>query len=380
MSLPAAFRALVRKEVYHILRDRRTLFVVLAMPVVQMVLFGYALQTDVEEIRLLVVDPTPDVRTRAIVERFRAVPEYRIVEVTGDAGAVEDRLGRGAADQALLLESRLGAGLASAGGAAALVVTDASSPVTASSMEGFATGVLAQWARDVGGTTGTRRTAAPDRGGARVVGAMHFAFNPTLESQLLFVPGLLAFILTIVSALMTAITVAREKETGTLELLLVSPLEARHVIPGKVLPYLGLAFLNALTTLALAYWLFGVPVRGSLTLLLAECVLYVAVCLALGVLISTRTPTQRTAMLGVILGTMLPTAVLSGMIFPIESMPGWLQPVTLLVPARWFIEVVRGVMLKGATLETLWLQTAVLAVMTGALLAAAVRSFRTQAA
>lgn len=212
------------------------------------------------------------------------------------------------------------------------------------------------------------------------MGATHFAFNPTLESQLLFVPGLLAFILTIVSALMTAITVAREKETGTLELLLVSPLEARHVIPGKVLPYLGLAFLNALTTLALAYWLFGVPVRGSLALLLAECVLYVAVCLALGVLISTRTPTQRTAMLGVILGTMLPTAVLSGMIFPIESMPGWLQPVTLLVPARWFIEVVRGVMLKGATLETLWLQTAVLAVMTGALLAAAVRSFRTQAA
>ena len=373
MSGLAAFRGLVQKEVFHILRDRRTLFVVLAMPVVQMILFGYALQTDVEEVRLLVVDPVPDVRTREIVRRFRAVPEYRSVEVLRRDAGVAERFADGSADQAVLLEPGFARAARSPEGAHALVVTDAASPVTAPSMEGYAEGVLASWRRDELARRGA--AAAPPAG---VEARTRFAFNPTLESQILFVPGLLAFILTIVSALMTAITVAREKETGTMETLLVSPLRPAHIIPGKALPYLGLAFLNALTTLALAVWVFGVPIRGSFLLLLAESVLYIAVCLALGVLISTRTPSQRTAMLGVILSTMLPTAVLSGMIFPVESMPGWLQPLTLLVPARWFIEVIRGVMLKGAGLETLWTQTAILAAMTGALLLAGVRSFRTR--
>lgn len=373
MSGLAAFRGLVLKEVFHVLRDRRTLFVVLAMPVVQMILFGYALQTDVEEIRLLVVDPAPDAATREVVERFRAVPEYRIVDVGRSGRDVATAFRRGSADQAVFLEPGLGREAAGPDGAEALVVTDAASPVTAPSMEGFAEGVLAGWRRD----RAARRGAAPARAGA-VEARTRFAFNPTLESQQLFVPGLLAFILTIVSALLTAITIAREKESGTMETLLVSPLRPVHIITGKALPYLGLAFLNALTTLALARWVFGIPVRGSLTLLLAESVLFVLVCLALGVLVSTRTPGQRTAMLGVVLSTMLPTAVLSGMIFPIESMPAWLQPVTVLVPATWFIEVIRGIMLKGATLTTLWPPTLVLVAMAGLLLAASVRSFRTR--
>ena len=390
MSSLAALRGLVLKETFHILRDRRTLLVVLAMPVVQMLLFGYALQTDVEEIRLLLVAPDPDVRTREVADRLRAAPEIRLVDVLASDRTLAGRFQRGDADQAVLLESGFGGALRSPGGASALVVTDAASPVTAPSMEAFATGILEAWARDLAevpdGAAGGRATALAAGGAAsggaapRVEATTRFAFNPTLESQLLFVPGLLAFILTIVSALMTAITVAREKETGTLEVLLVSPLRPIHIIPGKVFPYLGLAFLNALTTLALARWVFAVPLRGSLALLLSECVLYVAVCLALGVLISTRTPTQRTAMLGVILGTMLPTAILSGMIFPIESMPGWLQPITILVPATWFIEVVRAIMLKGAGLETLWGETVVLAAMTLALMAASVRSFRARLA
>lgn len=385
MSGWAAFRGLVMKEVYHILRDRRTLFVVLAMPVVQMILFGYALQTDVEEVRLLVVDPAPDPRTREVVERFRAVPEFRIVEVVPTEGELPERFARGDVDQALVLEADFGARLRSARGASALVVTDAASPVSAPATEAFAVGVLQGWARDAagGGEAGAGRgsgtlavggTGVPAAG--RVEARTHFAFNPTLESKLLFVPGLLAFILTIISALMTAITVAREKESGTLELLLVSPLEPAQIIPGKVVPYLGLAFLNAISTLVLARVVFQVPFRGSLLLLLAESVLYVAVCLALGVLISVRTPTQRTAMLGVILSTVLPTAILSGMIFPVESMPGWLQPVTYLVPARWFIDVVRGIMLKDAGLGTLWLETTVLVAMTAGLMTASVRSFR----
>lgn len=205
--------------------------------------------------------------------------------------------------------------------------------------------------------------------------ATRMRFNPTLASEHLFVPGLLAFVLTLVSALMTAISLAKEKETGTLEVLLVSPLRPLQIVVGKVVPYLALAFVNALTALAVAWLVFGVPVRGSLALLLTASFLYVLVSLALGVLISSRTPDQRTAMMGALLGLLLPTLVLSGFVFPIASMPGWLQPVTSVVPATWFILVARGVMLKGVGLVVLWQEALVLVGMAVVLLAAGARSF-----
>lgn len=374
----AAFGGLVRKEVYHILRDRRTVFVVLAMPIVQVLLFGYALQTDIEEVRLAVVDPAPEKATREATDRFAGAADYRVVATLRDVARLPGLFERGIADQAVVFGPRFGRNLRTPTGGSVLVITDAAFPLMGSRREAYARGVLAEWERELAAGAGVARTARPPRaGGASVVEARtRFWFNPTLESQHLFVPGLLAFVLTIISALMTAITVSREKETGTLEALLVSPLRPGQIILGKVVPYLGLAFLNALTTLGLAWAVFAVPVRGSLMLLLAQSFLFVVVSLALGVLISARTPSQRTAMLGVILGTLLPTAILSGMIFPIHSMPGWLQPVTHLVPAKWFIAIVRGIMLKGASLDVLWDETAVLAAMTVVILGASVRSLR----
>ena len=201
-------------------------------------------------------------------------------------------------------------------------------------------------------------------------------FNQTLASQNLFVPGLLAFVLTLVSALMTAISIAREKESGTMEVLLVSPLRPIQIVLGKVAPYLVLAFANAVTALGLAYAVFGVPVRGSLALLLAAALVYVLVSLALGVLISSKAPDQRTAMMGALLGLMLPTIALSGFIFPISSAPAWLQLVTHIVPAKWFILIARGVMLKGVGLGVLWKECLILCVMAAGLIVAGARSFK----
>jgi len=192
----------------------------------------------------------------------------------------------------------------------------------------------------------------------------------------LFVPGLIALVLTLVSALMTAISLSREKERGTLEVLLVSPLRPWQVIVGKVLPYLGLAFANALTALAVAWLVFHVPMEGSLVLLLSESMLYAIVSLALGVLIASRTSSQRAAMFAAMIGTMLPSTLLSGMIFPISSMPRPLQIISNIVPARWFIIVARGIMLKGVGLTFLWRETLVLSIMTAILLIAAVRGFK----
>jgi ABC-2 type transport system permease protein len=212
-------------------------------------------------------------------------------------------------------------------------------------------------------------------------GAVHIAldtrmrFNPTLASVNLFVPGLIALVITLVSALMTAISLSREKERGTLESLLVSPLRPWQIIVGKVLPYLALGLTIVLLVLAAAWGVFRVPFRGSLALLLGEALLYTLVSLALGVLIAARTSSQRSAMLGALVGTMMPNALLSGMIFPIASMPAWLRLVTYIVPARWFIVIARGVMLEGVGVANLWLETAVLVLMTVVLLVAAVRSF-----
>jgi len=205
-------------------------------------------------------------------------------------------------------------------------------------------------------------------------------FNPTLESVNLFIPGLIALVLTLVSALMTAISLSREKERGTLEILLVSPLRPWQIIVGKVLPYLALAFANALTALLAAWLIFDVPFRGSVTLLLVECIIYSMVSLAIGVLVATLTATQRVAMLVALLATMLPSTLLSGMVFPLASMPRILQVLSNIVPAKWFIVVARGIMLKGVGLEHLWKETLVLTGMTLAFMIIAVRSFKARVA
>jgi ABC-2 type transport system permease protein len=211
--------------------------------------------------------------------------------------------------------------------------------------------------------------------GVRITLDQRMRFNPTLASVNLFVPGLIALVLTLISALMTAISLTREKERGTLETLLVSPLRPWQIIVGKVAPYIVLGFLIALLVLAAAAGVFHVPFRGSVALLLGESLLYTLVSLALGVLIAARTTSQRTAMMAALVGTMMPNVLLSGIIFPIASMPGWLRAVSVIVPARWFIVIARGIMLEGVGLANLWLETAVLALMTVVLLTAAVRSF-----
>lgn len=212
--------------------------------------------------------------------------------------------------------------------------------------------------------------------GVQVTAESRMRFNPTLESVNLFVPGLIALVLTLVSAMMTAISLSREKERGTLEILLVSPLRPVQIIVGKVAPYLLLAFANVVTALLVAWILFHVPFQGSLALLLAASVLYSMVGLALGTLIAAVTNSQRAAMLGALMGTMLPSTLLSGMIFPLASLPRVLQVLSNIVPARWFIVVARGIMLKGVGIEHLWQELAILTLMFVVVMAAAVRSFK----
>ena len=367
----STLRAFLMKEIRHILRDRQTLTILLLMPLVQVVLFGYALRSDVRDIRLVVVDPSPDYATRELRARFTAGRRFKIVADAPSFSVVEPLFRQGKADVAVTFDPDFAERLESQEPARILLAVDASDPNTGTTMQTYAAAVINAYESELGQRKGRPVTIVPE---------MRMRFNPTLESVNLFIPGLIALVLTLVSALMTAISLSREKERGTLEILLVSPLRPWQIILGKVLPYLGLAFANVLTALLAARLVFHVPFRGSITLLLAESILYSMVSLGIGVLVAARTTSQRVAMLISLMATLLPSSLLSGMIFPIASMPRLLQVISNVVPARWFIIIARGIMLKGVGVTYLWRETLVLFVMTLFFMALAVRSFKPRVA
>ena len=349
-----AFLGFVRKETLHLLRDRQTLAILLLFPVVQVLIFGFAVRTDVEDVAIAIVDPTPDVATLNLRERIAASDRFHIVGVTTSTRGLDARFRDGSVRQALLLPTDMERRIGRGDSLSLQLLTDGSDPNTGGIMQGYATAIVDRWYREVVPQGGTLRIEAQSR----------MRYNPTLESAHLFVPGLVAFVLTIVSALMTAISISRERETGTMEMLLVSPIRPVAIVAGKVIPYIVLGFVSVLLVLVAARTVFDVPLRGSLVLLLAESGLYIITALALGVVISTKAPNQRTAMIAALAGLLLRPMILSGVIFPIDSLPRPLQLLSYIVPARWFLVIVRVIMLTGAGLATLWQETLVLVGMT----------------
>jgi ABC-2 type transport system permease protein len=335
------------------------------LPVVQVILFGYSIRTDVRDVRLAIVDPTPDATTLALRDRFTASGVFRVVAVLPSERLLDPLFRTDTAQVAIEFEPGFGERIARGEIARLLVIGDATEPNSGTARQSYVTAVVQQYSSEQ-----TSR-----RGGVTIVTEARARFNPTRASANLFVPGLMALVLNIISALMTALSLTREKETGTLEALLVSPLRPWQIIVGKVAPYLVIGFVSVLLVLLEARLVFHVPIRGSVTLLLAEGLLFILVALALGILISARTSSQRVAMMTAMLATMLPTQILSGFVFPLESMPMPLQWIANLVPAKWFVLIARGIMLKGVGIAYLWQETLVLAAMALVLMTAASRSF-----
>ncbi len=369
----SALKGLLQKEAFHILRDRRTLIVLIALPVVQVVLFGFAIRTDIDGVRLAVVDSAPDYATMALRNRFASAGVFRTVSVVARTADLEPLFQNGQAQQAIVFKPGFAADLARGEPAQILIVTDTTEPNTGSLLQAYAQAVIEGYQRELSASAtpsvarASRMVIAPD---------VRVRFNPTRASSNLFVPGLMAFVLTIVSSMMTAISITREKETGTMEAMLVSPLRPLEIIVGKVAPYLVIGFVSAIAIVVEARLVFRVPLRGSLLLLLFEAALFILVSLSLGILVSARTSSQRLAMMAALLGTMLPNVLLSGFIFPVESMPWLLRILSNIVPGRWFVAIARGIMLKGVGLAYVWQETLILGVMAAVLLAASVHSFK----
>ena len=366
-----AFWGFVVKEFYHIFRDRRTLLILFGMPLVQLLLFGYAIRNELNKADIAIFDQSRDEVTREISDKLLASGHFQLTALLEHESEMERIFQRGTARGVVVFEPEFGRKLLHDGQSAVQVITDASDPNMAKMLEVYLSNVIRDYQREFNETNRS--------GDVRISGLVpqtRMLFNPELRSANLFVPGLIAFILMLVSAFLTSITIAREKEMGTMEVLLVSPLNPMQIIIGKVLPYLALSVINVVMVLAVALAVFQIPFRGSILLFSLLCVLFIMTALALGVRISGFVRDQQTAMMMSLAGLLLPTILLSGFIFPVANMPEILQWISHIVPAKWFLIIIRGIMLKGAGLEHLWMETLILFGMMFLLLVSGIKTFK----
>lgn len=338
---------IIRKEFVHISRDFRTLVIVIAMPIAMLFLYGFAINMELQNVNVIVLDHDDSVESRALIDRFEGSDFFTVSHFSGPESELESFFERRMARMILIIASDFAEDFTRQPQSSVQVLIDASDPNAALAIRNYAEAVF--------------RTFSLDHGTLPIFDIETAVwYNPSMKSAYFFVPGLAALILIMISALLTSIAIVREKETGTMEQILVSPIRPQEIIIGKVVPYIFLAFVDLLIILGIARVVFDVPFEGNLVLLLLSSLLFIFVALSLGLLISTRANTQQVAMMGALMATLLPTVILSGFIFPISSFPEILQVVSYLVPARYFMVVIRGIMLKGNTLIQLWPQIAIL--------------------
>ena len=361
------FRQFVKKEFLHILRDRRTLLILVGMPMAQILIFGFALTNEVKNARFGYIDEARDGLSQRLVDRMDASRYFDRMPAFRSMAEIEEAFRKGSIRLGVVVPSGFAASARAPEGAVVQLVADATDPNVANTLVNYANAVIAELSNE------QRADAAPYM---QIVTETHMRYNPQLKGAYNFVPGVMAMVLLLVCTMMTALTVVREKEAGTMEVLLVSPIRPARIVIAKAVPYLLLSLFNISSILLLSNFVLDVPIRGSLGLLVAESVLFTLVSLSLGLLISSSTNSQVTAMFISLIGMFLPTVMLSGFMFPIENMPLPLQVLSNVVPARWYYDIVRSVMIKGSGFGQVWEQTCVLLLMLGFFLGMAVRKFK----
>lgn len=365
------FLSFVTKEWRHILRERRTLVMLFAIPLALVLLFGYVISTDIDHTPIAVLDSSHgDPLARRLVQKLTAADQFRVVDDVRREADIDAAFKKGIVKMVVVIPPDFGSDARRLGGATVQLVTDASDLNIATTIIGYASGIVADLNAEINTADGlSAADVAPLRTNVRMM------YNPELKSAYMFVPGVIAMIVMIVAAMMTSVTLAREKETGTLRLLTVSPLKARTIVLSKVLPYFVLTAINTTLIMLLGTLVFGMPCYGSIWGVILLCALFILAAIGLGILISSLVKTQQSALTSSFLGLLLPTMLLSGFIFPLANMPVALQWVCQVVPATWFIEGIKGVMLKGQPLVDLWLPLVVLGGMTLVLIGLALGLF-----
>ena len=366
-SRPSRFLAFVAKEFRHILRDRRTLLILFGMPVAQVLLFGFVLTNEIKNASIAVFDQSKDASSVGLTNKLTSSGYFRLDRNLSSTEELEPAFRSGKIKLAVIFPPDFAQKLQTGDGQLQ-IIGDASDPNTATTLIDYANAIILDYRQQL---------LAGQSGDAPVIRIeTRMRYNPEQKAVFNFVPGVMTLILMLVSAMMTSITIAREKELGTMEVLLVSPLKPIQIILGKTAPYLVLTMINAALVVVLGLTVFGMPLRGSILLLTFECVLYMFVALSLGIFISTRSANQQQAMFMSALGLMMPTMLLSGFIFPRESMPQILQAIGTAIPATWFNTIVKGIMIKGVGLDVLWKESLIMVGMALFFLAISMRNFK----
>jgi ABC-2 type transport system permease protein len=361
--------AVIRKEVRQTVRDKRVMALLMIAPIVQTVIFGFAVNFDVDDVPTLVADLDRSAASREHARRLLADGTLRKAGDAGSPGEAERMLDSGGAAAAVILPRAFSADLAAGRPAEVQVILDGTDPNRATVVAAAAS----RYFGDVGERTLRARLAARGMSAPEIVLAPRIAWNPPLRSAPYMVPGIAGMLLIIVTTITSAMGLAREREMGTLEQVMVTPIRPLWLLVGKMAPFVVIGIVDVMVLVGIGSWLFDIPFRGSPPVLLVGTILYLFSTLGVGLLVSTVSSTQQQAFLGGFLFA-IPAIILSGVMTPIRAMPDWLQPLTLLNPVRWFVEVMRGVMLRGAGFEDLWVQLlALLAIGSTIVLVAAFR-------
>ncbi len=338
------FIAFVKKESKHILRDYRTVLVLFLMPVAQILIFGFVISTEIQDARIGVLDKSNDDASRRLVQRLTASGYFKIESFFCTEKEVEPAFRRGDIQLAVVIEPNFGNNLNREGGTFVQLLADASEANTAQMLVNYCRGIITAFGMEEMDSSVSSLISTEVR----------MFYNPSLKGVYMSIPGTMAMVLILVSAMMTSISITREKEFGSMEVLLISPLKPYQIILGKVAPYVLLSMINAITIITLGIVVFKMPVLGSWFWLFVVNILYIMLSLSLGIFISTLARTQMVAMFASMFGLLLPTILLSGFIFPIENMPIPLQWLTRIVPPRYYVQAVKTVMLKGGGFQYIW--------------------------
>ncbi|MEP7110143.1 MAG: ABC transporter permease [Ferruginibacter sp.] len=345
------FIIFVQKEFYHIFRDRKSLLIIILMPIVQIILFGFALTNEIKDSSIAVMDNSKDVATAEIMRRLDASRYFNISQNINTQSDIEAAFKTGKIRLAVVFPPGFRESLLHSNHAQAQLIADATDPNTATTVTNYATNIIREYQEDLNRLAPTPYLIIPQ---------VRMLYNPQLKGAYNFVPGVMAMILILISAMMTSVAIVREKEINTMEVLLVSPLKPYLFILSKAIPYMFLSLVNVTTILIVSVTLLEVPINGSLLLLLAEALLFITTAVSLGLMISNVTNSQQTALMISLMGLLLPTLLLGGFMFPIESMPKPLQIMSNLVPSKWFFIIVKDVMIKGLGFKMVWKETLIL--------------------
>lgn len=361
------FGAFVRKEFKHILRDRWTTIILLVMPVVMLLLFGYAINTEVKHSKIVVYDPSNDLASKTILDKLLVNDYFILKKVVPSTKDIEELFRKGEVNMAIVFSEKFYENLVHIGEAQVQLIADGSDPNTAVTLTTYATAII---------NSAQQEILEEGRLPGRISTEVKLLYNPTMKAAYNFVPGVMGMILLLICAMMTSISIAREKESGTMEVLLVSPVKPLFMLLSKAVPYFFLSLVDLAIILCIAVFVMGVPIAGSFFWLIVISLIYIFLALALGLLISSVVNSQVAALLISGMALMIPVILLSGMMFPIENMPWFLQWISQLVPAKWFIIAVKKLMIMGLSFSSIILEISILCVMTLAFIGISLKKFK----